>query len=74
MICNYQYVLKVPVETDTKGAEKYAVTTLETDFENSDNSDEITVYGVDKDSDYVKAGLLTEILFLYPRVYWKNSD
>ena len=55
MICNYQYVLKVPVETDTKGAEKYAVTTLETDFENSDNSDEITVYGVDKDSDYVKA-------------------
>ena len=41
MICNYQYVLKVPVETDTKGAEKYAVTTLETDFENSDNSDEI---------------------------------
>lgn len=58
MICNYQYVLKVPVETDTKGAEKYAVTTLETDFENSDNSDEITVYGVDKDSDYVKAGFV----------------
>ncbi len=58
MICNYQYVLKVPVETDTKGAEKYAVTTLETDFENSDNSDEITVYGVDKDSDYVKAGFI----------------
>ncbi len=58
MICNYQYVLKVPVETDTKGAEKYAVTTLETDFENSDNVDEITVYGVDKDSDYVKAGFV----------------
>ncbi len=58
MICNYQYVLKVPVETDTKGAEKYAVTTLETDFENSDNSDEITVYGVYKDSDYVKAGFV----------------
>lgn len=58
MICNYQYVLKAPVETDTKGAEKYAVTTLETDFENSDNSDEITVYGVDKDSDYVKAGFV----------------
>ena len=58
MICNYQYVLKVPVETDTEGAEKYAVTTLETDFENSDNSDEITVYGVDKDSDYVKAGFV----------------
>jgi putative ABC transport system permease protein len=58
MICDYQYILKMPVETDTKGAEKYAVTTLETNFKNSEKSDEITVYGVDNESDYVKAGFI----------------
>lgn len=56
MICDYQYILKVPAETKTDGAEKYAVTTLETDFENSDTAEEITVFGVDKDSKYVDAG------------------
>lgn len=58
MICDYQYILKVPAETKTEGAEKYAVTTLETDFENSDTADEITVFGVDKDSKYVDAGFV----------------
>ena len=58
MICDYQYILKVPAETKTDGAEKYAVTTLETDFENSDTVEEITVFGVDKDSKYVDAGFV----------------
>ncbi len=58
MICDYQYILKVPAETKTDGAEKYAVTTLETDFENSDTAEEITVFGVDKDSKYVDAGFV----------------
>lgn len=58
MICDYQYILKVPAETKTDGAEKYAVTTLETDFKNSDTAEEITVFGVDKDSKYVDAGFV----------------
>lgn len=58
MICDYQCILKVPAETKTDGAEKYAVTTLETDFENSDTAEEITVFGVDKDSKYVDAGFV----------------
>ena len=47
--CNYQYVLKEPVATETAGAEKYAVTTLE-----NDRGEKITVYGVQPDSAYVK--------------------
>lgn len=53
IICDYQYILKTPVETNNKNAEKFAVTTLETDFENSDISDEITVYGIENKSEYV---------------------
>lgn len=53
MICDYQYILKSPVETSDSSAEKYAVTTLETNLENSDLSDEITVYGIEKKSEYL---------------------
>ena len=35
MIADYQYILKMPVETETEGAEKYAFTSLET-IENDD--------------------------------------
>lgn len=48
MICNYQYVLKVPVETKTEGAEKYAVTSLEI----KKTGEEITIYGIQKGSKY----------------------
>jgi len=48
-IANYQYILKVPVETNTKNAEKYCVRTLE-----NDNGEEITVYGIEEDSKYLK--------------------
>ena len=46
--CNYQYILKDPVETDTPGAEKYAVETLE-----NERGEQITVYGVQEDSAYI---------------------
>ncbi len=49
----YQYVLKVPVETDSKTAEKFALTTLETTFENRENPDEISVYGIEDRSLYL---------------------
>ncbi|MBQ9060183.1 MAG: ABC transporter permease [Firmicutes bacterium] len=46
--CNYQYILKEPVDTETDGAEKYAVTTLE-----NDRGEKLTVYGIDPDSAYL---------------------
>ena len=45
---NYQYVLKAPVPTSTEGAEKYCVTSLI-----NDKDEEITIYGIQNDSEYV---------------------
>ena len=45
----YQYVLKAPVPTATEGAEAYCVTSLE-----NDNDEEITIYGIQKGSAYLK--------------------
>ena len=49
--CKYQYILKEPVETETAGAEKYAVTTLE-----NERGEKLTVYGIDPDSAYLDTG------------------
>lgn len=46
-ISEYQYILKAPVETDTEGAEKYSVKSLENESE-----EDITVYGIKEDSAY----------------------
>lgn len=48
MICDYQYMLKAPVETAQEGAEKFAVTVLNLDGQ----QDEITVYGIEENSAY----------------------
>ncbi|NLT08715.1 MAG: FtsX-like permease family protein, partial [Ruminococcus sp.] len=45
----YQYILKAPLPTETAGAEKYCVTTLVNDHE-----EEITVYGIQENSYYLK--------------------
>ncbi len=45
----YQYILKAPLPTETPGAEKYCVTTLENDHE-----EEITIYGIQENSSYLK--------------------
>lgn len=52
MLCQYQYVLKVPVETKEKDAEKFFLYTLETP-KSRYKSDEISVYGVKKNSQYI---------------------
>lgn len=52
MICDYQYVLKVPVETAMEGAEKFTAGELRTE-EIKGKQDDITVYGIQEDSDYV---------------------
>ena len=48
-IANYQYILKMPLETETEGVEKYAAKALK----NSDD-EEITIYGIMDDSEYLK--------------------
>lgn len=52
MICDYQYVLKAPVETTSAGAEKYCAGALKTADEHM-KSEPVTVYGVIPDSKYV---------------------
>ena len=47
-IAKYQYVLKAPVETETKGAEKYAVTQLRLN-----GRENAMVYGIVNDSEYL---------------------
>ena len=48
-IANYQYILKMPLETETSGAEKYAVSELK-----NSSDEEITVYGIEEHSKYLK--------------------
>ncbi len=52
LICDYQYVLKMPAETKEQGAERYSVTALQTGKGNL-KSEEVMVYGVARDSVYV---------------------
>ncbi len=51
-ISDYQYILKAPVETKNSKAEKYSVYSLK-----NDDGEEITVYGIDKNSKYLNADL-----------------
>ena len=52
LICENQYILKAPQKTDTKGAEKYCVTSLDTTAEGH-KIEGVTVYGLKNDSKYV---------------------
>ena len=47
-ISKYQYILKTPTETETEGAEKYSVSSLQ-----NDSDETVTVYGISEDSDYL---------------------
>ena len=52
-ICKYQYVLKSPVAAEDEGAERYALSAL--NYE-SDITEEISVFGIEKDSEYIDMG------------------
>lgn len=56
MIAKYQYVLKAPVETETKGAEKYCAGSMKT-IDDKQKEENVTVYGIQKDSKFVKADI-----------------
>lgn len=52
MISDYQYVLKMPVETENTDAEKYIAGTLKT-LEGRFKVEDVLIYGIEPDSDYV---------------------
>lgn len=52
IICKYQYVLKIPCETENTEAEKYCAGNLST-IEGKLKSESVTVYGLNKDSRYI---------------------
>lgn len=56
MICDYQYILKTPVETDTESAEKYCAGGLKT-IEGKLKSEDVTLFGITDDSKYVDLDL-----------------
>ncbi len=52
MICDYQYILKAPVETETDGVEKVSMGSLNT-IEGKLKSEGVSVFGITPDSEYV---------------------
>ena len=66
MICQYQYILKSPVESDVEGIEKYSVTSLKT-IDEKLKSEEVAVLGIITNSDYI------DILPKEDEVYISNA-
>lgn len=54
MISENQYVLKVQADTKEESAEKYAVNNLVLDMKDRELTEEITVYGIQENSEYIK--------------------
>lgn len=63
MICDYQYILKAPVETATDGAEKYCAGGLKT-IEGKLKSEDVTIFGIVDDSKYVDLELDNESVYI----------
>lgn len=53
MICDYQYILKAPIETQTSGAEKYCAEGLKT-ISDKLKSEAVSVLGIENDSEFLK--------------------
>lgn len=54
MISENQYVLKIQAETKEESAEKYAVTNLVMDIKGRSLTEEVTIYGIQENSDYIQ--------------------
>lgn len=54
MLAKYQYVLKVPFEINDESAEKFCMTGLKYQENDEDEGEEISIYGVEKNSEYVQ--------------------
>lgn len=66
MLCDYQYVLKSPQETNTEGAEKFCLNTLKTP-DGRVKSEDAIVYGIEDNSKYV------DLNFDSNKIYISNS-
>ena len=63
MICDYQYVLKAPVETEENGAEKFALQSLESTFDGYE-SESISIYGIEKNSSYINVDTSNDKVYI----------
>ena len=52
IICNYQYILKAPIETENENAEKYCAHSLSTTG-GTLKSESVTIYGLNAESKYI---------------------
>lgn len=52
MICDYQYILKTPMETNTSGAEKYCAQSLKT-ISDKIKSEEVSILGIEENSSFL---------------------
>lgn len=62
MPASHQYILKVPVETETADAEKYCIGSLKTT--GNDFTENISIYGISDDSSYINADLSEEKVYI----------
>lgn len=53
--CDYQYLLKTPIELDEEGAEKVTISTMETYYNLGGEDIEVTMYGLEDESEYFKS-------------------
>ena len=63
MICDYQYVLKAPTETENENAEKYCAGSLKT-IEGKLKSEDISVFGIYPDSKYIDLNFDNESIYI----------
>ncbi|MBE5889914.1 MAG: ABC transporter permease [Lachnospiraceae bacterium] len=65
-IASHQYVLKTPAETETKGAEKYGMYSLNLHMEGY-VEDSVLIYGIQEDSEYL------DLDFSEHQIYYSNG-
>lgn len=72
MFSNYQYVLKYPVEVKNSDVEKYSVTML-TSTQKDFILDDITIYGIEKNSKYINLKIPKGKVYLSSGIMKKYS-
>ena len=63
MICDYQYILKAPIETDTSGAEKYCAQSLKT-ISDKIKSEEVSILGIEENSSFLDIAFEKEEVYI----------
>ncbi|MBQ4283721.1 MAG: ABC transporter permease [Lachnospira sp.] len=62
-ICDYQYILKAPLDTETTGVEKYCAGSLKT-IEGKLASENVTIFGIDIGSEYIDLKLKKDEIYI----------